>query len=119
MYTNIPIKNISPSERLDVCVAMAACFIVPYLFAGFSWLLWASSEAAFFLAAFWIPLLQIARAILMRLLIALKCRLPLSDSFSLIMSIAILIAIAISSMRWIYFQEGAEWKGRRYDFSKS
>ncbi len=99
---------------LAVCVVMFLCFVLPFYF-----VLMSLFEGAFSLETFWLPLMQIGFAVLMRFLIALKFRLnplyaPLHG-----LSMVMFIAIALNSMRWIYFGGGAEWKGRRYNFSKA
>ncbi len=111
--------NYNLFATLGVCLVMAACFVLPYPFAAFSLILQPVSESEFSFAAFGAPLFQIALTVLMRMLIALKYRLPLGYSALHGLSVILFIAIAINSMRWIYFRGGAEWKGRRYDFSKS
>lgn len=99
---------------LAVCAAMFACFILPFGFVA-----WSLASGAFSLATFGLPLAQILLAIAMRVLIALKFRLNPLYALSHALSIAMFIAIAFNSMRWIFFGGGAEWKGRRYDFSKA
>lgn len=96
-----------------VCAVMFACFILPYLFVGVSLI-----KAEFSLASFWLPLSQLLLAALMRVFIALKFRLNPLYALLHALSIAMFIAIAFNSMRWIYFGGGAAWKGRRYNFSK-
>ncbi len=99
---------------LSVCAVMFLCFVLPFYF-----VLMSLFEGVFSLEPFWLPLMQIGLAILMRFLIALKFR--LNPLYALLhgLSIVMFIAIALNSMRWIYFGGGAEWKGRRYDFSKA
>lgn len=99
---------------LMICAAMFACFVAPNLFA-----LAALVRGEWSLAFFWLPLAQSLLAILMRVLIAIKFRLNALYAVLHSLSVAMFIAIAFNSMRWIFFGGGAEWKGRRYDFSKA
>jgi chlorobactene glucosyltransferase len=98
---------------LSVCVVMFLCFVLPFFV-----VLMSIFSSAILPENFWLPLVQIGLAVLMRVLIALKFR--LNPFYALLhgLSIVMFIAIAFNSMRWIYFGGGAEWKGRRYDFSK-
>ena len=99
---------------LSVCVVMFLCFVLPFFV-----VLMSIFSSAILPENFWLPLVQIGLAVLMRFLIAFKFR--LNPFYALLhgLSIVMFIAIAFNSMRWIYFGGGAEWKGRRYDFSKA
>ncbi|MFQ3597010.1 MAG: glycosyltransferase [Chloroherpetonaceae bacterium] len=98
---------------IAVCLIMFLWFVMPIFF-----VLFAVFFGVFSLTLFWLPLMQILLAVLMRSLIAIKFR--LNPLYSLLhgLSAAMFIAIALNSMRWIYFGGGAAWKGRRYDFSR-
>ncbi len=98
---------------IAVCVVMFLWFVMPIVFA-----LNGIVFGTLSLEVFWLPVMQVFLAVLMRVLIAVKFR--LNPFYSLLhgLSVAMFIAIALNSMRWIYFGGGAAWKGRRYDFSK-
>lgn len=103
----------NPYAMIAVCVVMFLWFLMPILF-----VLYAILIGEFSLELFWLPLVQIFLAVFMRLAIAIKFRLNFLYSFVHGLSVAMFIAIALNSMRWVYFSGGAEWKGRQYDFSK-
>jgi chlorobactene glucosyltransferase len=69
-------------------------------------------------AGFWIPGLQIAVALLIRVLIALKFRQTLWSALMHGFSQVVLLAIAFNSFRVTVFGKGPEWKGRNYSFLK-
>ncbi|MFN3344639.1 MAG: glycosyltransferase [Chloroherpetonaceae bacterium] len=98
---------------IAICGIMFLWFVMPIFFALFAVLFGEIS-----LEFFWLPLVQMFLAVLMRSLIAIKFRLNMAYSLLHILSIVMFIAIALNSMRWIYFGGGAAWKGRRYNFSK-
>jgi chlorobactene glucosyltransferase len=62
---------------------------------------------------------HILLAIVMRLIIAWRFKLPTLSAWLHLLSIGLFVAIALNSMQLIWSGKGAEWKGRRYDFSKS
>jgi chlorobactene glucosyltransferase len=101
------------AAMIAVCVIMCLWFVMPIVFA-----IGAIVFGMFSLEFFWLPVLQILLAVLMRGLIALKFRLNLYYSGLHGLSVAMFVAIALNSMRWVYLGGGAVWKGRRYDFSK-
>lgn len=97
-----------------VCAVSLMVYILPI---GF--LIYALVQGNFSNELFLLPVVQLALAILMRLLIAVRFKLSLPESFLHGLSIAMFIGIAFNSVRWIKSGKGALWKGRRYDFSKS
>lgn len=69
------------------------------------------------LALFWLPLVQIAVALVIRLIIALKFRQPLWSALLHALSQVMLLLIAANSFRLSVFGKGPEWKGRNYPLS--
>jgi chlorobactene glucosyltransferase len=61
--------------------------------------------------------MQIAVALLCRILIALLFRQSLPMAFLHVLSQLVLLAIACNSFYAIKFGKGASWKGRNYNFS--
>ena len=68
-------------------------------------------------ALFWLPLAQIAVALLIRLIIAMKFRQPLWSALLHALSQVMLLLIALNSFRLSAFGKGPEWKGRSYPLS--
>ncbi|MGQ9806805.1 MAG: glycosyltransferase [Chlorobiales bacterium] len=99
---------------IAVCMVMFLWFLMPIVF-----VLYAILIGVFSFELFWLSVLQIFLAVLMRVAIAIKFRLNLLYSFLHGLSVAMFIGIALNSMRWVYFSGGAEWKGRQYNFSKA
>ncbi|ACF47006.1 glycosyl transferase family 2 [Prosthecochloris aestuarii DSM 271] len=96
----------------SLIVMTALFYIVPYIFVFRALLL---QDYSFFV--FWLPCLQIALAMLMRLFIAVRFRQPLSGALLHGLSQLMLIALAANSFYLVRFGGGARWKGRQYDFS--
>ena len=69
------------------------------------------------LALFWLPLAQIALALLIRLIIAVKFRQPVWSALLHALSQVMLLLIALNSFRLSAFGKGPEWKGRSYPLS--
>jgi chlorobactene glucosyltransferase len=118
--------NYNTAAMASVCLVNFICFIFPYIGLGFDIGLDIrfSSESLLTrtperVSSMMIIVLQIVLALVMRVMIALKFRLPVLESFLHIMSIAAFIGIAANSVRWIKSGQGALWKGRRYNFSNS
>ncbi|NTW62915.1 MAG: glycosyltransferase [Chlorobiaceae bacterium] len=63
------------------------------------------------------PLMQITVALVCRVIIAVKCRQPLSMVWFHPLSQLVLIAIALNSFYQVKSGRGSEWKGRNYKFS--
>ncbi len=61
--------------------------------------------------------MQIAVALLCRVLIAFLFRQSLAMAFLHVLSQVVLLAIACNSFYAIKFGKGASWKGRNYNFS--
>jgi chlorobactene glucosyltransferase len=106
--------NYSYAGMFGIAVMMFVCFIAPYFF-FLSYFILHTSPFVFF----WLPLVQIVLAIVMRLIIAWRFELPTTGAWLTVVSVALFIGIAMNSMWWIASGKGAVWKGRRYDFSKS
>ncbi len=106
--------NYSYAGMFGIALMMFGCFIVPYLFVAMSFVV-----APFSCDFFWLPLAHIVVAIVMRLIIAWRFGLPTLGAWLNALSVALFIGIALNSMWWIWSGKGAEWKGRRYDFSKT
>lgn len=106
--------NYSYVGMTGIALMMFVCFVAPYVFLGLSFFV-----APFSLEWFWLPLLQVWLAVWMRLVVAWRFRLPMLSAWLNVVSILLFIGIAFNSMRLIWSGKGAEWKGRRYDFSKS
>jgi chlorobactene glucosyltransferase len=68
-------------------------------------------------AMFWLPAAQVAVALLIRIIIALKFRQPLWPALCHVLSQVILMLIAFNSFRLTVFGKGPEWKGRNYPLS--
>ncbi len=66
---------------------------------------------------FWLPLLQVMIALVCRLLIAGRFRQPASGALLHVFSQIVLLGIAANSFYLVAFGDGAQWKGRRYNFS--
>ncbi|MCS7211288.1 MAG: glycosyltransferase family 2 protein [Chloroherpetonaceae bacterium] len=106
--------NYNYATMVAIALMMCACFVAPYLFLiGSCWV------APFSCEWFSLPLLQILLAVLMRLLIAWRFKLPQISAWLHLVSMMLFIGIAFNSMRLIWSGKGAEWKGRRYDFSEA
>jgi chlorobactene glucosyltransferase len=106
--------NYNYAGMFGIALMMSACFIVPYFFVLCSFFIHPLS-----MAWFWLPLVHILLAMAMRLIIAWRFKLPMLSAWLHVLSIGLFIAIALNSMQLIWSGKGAEWKGRRYDFSKS
>jgi chlorobactene glucosyltransferase len=91
---------------------VAVFYIVPYgfIFSAFFY-------REFTTAVFWLPFAQIILALICRVIIALKFRQPVASAFFNVFSQLMLLAIAWNSFYIIRTGKGAEWKGRRYNFS--
>ena len=90
----------------------AGLYIVPYFF-----VLTSLAGSDFSLALFWLPLVQILIALLCRLLIAHRFHQPIPEALLHVFSQIVLLGIAVNSFYLITFGDGAQWKGRRYNFS--
>jgi chlorobactene glucosyltransferase len=106
--------NYNYAGMFGIVLMMSACFIAPYFFVLFSFFV-----EPFSVAWFWLPLVHIVLAMAMRLIIAWRFKLPTLSAWLHLLSIGLFVAIALNSMQLIWSGKGAEWKGRRYDFSKS
>ncbi|MFN3385107.1 MAG: glycosyltransferase [Candidatus Thermochlorobacter sp.] len=106
--------NYSYAGMTGIALMMFACFVAPYFFFVVSFFI-----APFSLEWFGLPLIQILLAFLMRLIVAQRFHLPIISVWLHLISILLFIGIAFNSMRLIWSGKGAEWKGRRYDFSKA
>ncbi|AOS84558.1 glycosyl hydrolase [Chlorobaculum limnaeum] len=91
---------------------VALLYLAPYGFLAISVLHGDRS-----LTLFWLPLVQIAVALLIRLIIAAKFRQPLWPVALHLFSQAMLLLIAANSFRLSVFGKGPEWKGRNYPLS--
>ncbi|ACF10675.1 glycosyl transferase family 2 [Chlorobaculum parvum NCIB 8327] len=69
------------------------------------------------LSLFWLPLAQIAIAVLVRVFIAVRFRQPLWSAMLHAFSQVMLILIALNSFRLTVFGPGPQWKARRYPVS--
>ena len=97
---------------LSVLIAlMAMLYLAPYVFA-----LSALYRGELSPVLFWLPVAQIAVAMLSRTIIALKFRQPLWPGLLHGFSQLMLILIAINSFRLTVFGNGPVWKGRSYQF---
>jgi len=67
---------------------------------------------------FWLPLAQIAIALLVRILIVVRFRQPLWSALLHAFSQVMLILIALNSFRLTVFGSGPQWKGRNYSSSE-
>jgi len=95
-----------------VSVMTKLCYVIPYLFVG-----WALLAGEFSIALFWLPVAQIAVALLSRFIIAVVFRQPLSVIPLHLFSEIALLFIACNSWYSIKFGKGSQWKGRSYNFS--
>jgi chlorobactene glucosyltransferase len=102
----------STSGLFSLIIMVAAIYLVPFAF-----LFRALLSGEFTVTLFWLPLAQIAVALLCRLLIALIFRQSLPMAFLHVLSQVVLLAIACNSFYRIKFGNGAIWKGRNYNFS--
>jgi chlorobactene glucosyltransferase len=102
----------STAGLFALIVMIAALYIAPSLF-----LFNALLASQFTVSLFWLPLMQIAVALLCRILIALLFRQSLPMAFLHVLSQVVLLAIACNSFYAIKFGKGASWKGRNYNFS--
>jgi chlorobactene glucosyltransferase len=91
---------------------VALLYLAPYAFLATSALHGDRS-----IALFWLPLAQIAVALVIRLIIALKFRQPLWSALLHAFSQVMLLLIAFNSFRRSVFGKGPEWKGRSYPLS--
>jgi chlorobactene glucosyltransferase len=97
---------------LALIMMVAALYIAPVVFLCSSLL-----AGEFTLSLFWLPLAQVAVALLCRILIALIFRQSLPMAFLHVLSQVVLLGIACNSFYRIKFGKGAVWKGRNYNFS--
>ncbi|HHE32397.1 MAG TPA: glycosyl hydrolase, partial [Chlorobaculum parvum] len=65
----------------------------------------------------WLPLAQIAIALLVRILIVVRFRQPLWAALLHALSQVMLMLIALNSFRLTVFGSGPQWKGRSYSSS--
>jgi chlorobactene glucosyltransferase len=66
-----------------------------------------------------LPALQLALALLMRIVLSFRFRLDRGYALLHVVSEILLVALSVNSVRWILSGGGARWKGRRYDFRRS
>jgi chlorobactene glucosyltransferase len=97
---------------LLLMLLISVLYIVPYVFFSAALLKGMSAPATF-----WLPLAQIALALLSRIIIAAKFRQPVLPALLHLFSQLLLLAIACNSFYIIKAGKGAVWKGRRYNFS--
>lgn len=95
-------------------VLTLAFHVLPYGFLSAALL-----EGDFGPALFLLPLMQIALAMLCRVLVAVRFRQPAGFAFLHVLSQLILVAIALNSFAITRFGKGAQWKGRYYKFVSS
>lgn len=100
------------SAFLGMTTLTTAMYVVPPL-----WLLAALLEHRYTVEYFWLPLLQLLIAWASRFFVARQFKQALPVLLLHPVSWAILMAISWNSFLSIHFGRGAEWKGRRYDFS--
>ncbi len=87
-------------------------YIAPYAF-----FFHALMVAELNMSHFWLPLAQIAVALVTRFIIAFAFRQPLPVVLLHLFSEMVLLAIACNSFYSIKFGKGSQWKGRSYNFS--
>ena len=102
----------STSGLFVLIMMISALYIAPFVF-----LFNALFASQFTVSLFWLPLMQIAVALLCRVLIAFLFRQSLAMAFLHVLSQVVLLAIACNSFYAIKFGKGASWKGRNYNFS--
>jgi chlorobactene glucosyltransferase len=95
---------------LFVLMALVTLFyLLPYAF-----LVSSALHGERSLVTFWLPTAQVAVALVIRIIIALKFRQPLWSALLHALSQVMLMLIAFNSFRLTIFGKGPEWKGRRY-----
>ena len=95
--------------------ALMALVVLFYL-APYGFLLTAMVQGDYSLAHFWLPAAQIAIAVCIRIIIAVKFRQPVWPGLLHAGSQVMLLLIAFNSFRLSTFGRGPEWKGRSYRF---
>lgn len=108
-------KNLFPG--FDYSLLGLAFFIfstlVLYL-APLAFVVAAATRGRFTVELFWLPLLHLAMAGMMRGMLAVRFRLRWQQILYHPLSAAMLSLIALNSARWTYSRRGTLWKGRSY-----
>jgi chlorobactene glucosyltransferase len=92
-------------------LALFLTSVLPFVFAAGVLVAGGTNHPAFpFLAG------QVALLLGIRLLTALRFRMPLWSALLHPFAILIFLGIAVNSCRWVLLSGGARWKGRTYDF---
>ncbi|MBS1910832.1 MAG: glycosyltransferase [Bacteroidetes bacterium] len=63
---------------------------------------------------FWLPLIQLVLAAVMRAMLAIRFRMGAEQALLHPISAIAISLIAVNSVRWAYSRRGASWKGRSY-----
>jgi chlorobactene glucosyltransferase len=90
--------------------------VVLFYLAPYGFVLSALLQGAFTRELFWLPAAQIAIAVCIRIIIAVKFRQQVWPGLLHAFSQVILLLIAFNSFRLTTFGRGPEWKGRSYMF---
>ncbi|NTW51296.1 MAG: glycosyltransferase [Chlorobiaceae bacterium] len=104
------------NNTIGLFALMALVFI--FYIAPYGFVLSALLHGERSLELFWLPAMQIAIAIGIRIIIAVKFRQPLWPAFLHVGSQVMLLLIAFNSFRLTRFGNGPEWKGRSYSFDE-
>ncbi len=109
-------KNLFPGfgYSLPIMVGFVISTFLLYI-APLGFLLASLATATFSLSLFWLPLLHLSMAGIIRLLIARRFHMSFSHFFYHPLSSAMAIIIAANSVKWAFSKTGASWKGRTYE----
>lgn len=85
-----------------------AAFVLPWFWLLLGLLTGQAGDPAWF----WLPLIQLGLAWLLRFLLAFRFGFRGLDAFLHFASVIYMVAIGVNSVRW--YRKGGEWKGRKY-----